>query len=95
MLSNFETTQDKLLQIVLAGQPELEELLKTPSLDPLRQRRAIRAVISPLTREESIGYIEYRLSKAGAADTGLFRREALESSREAGPGHTQDHQYPL
>ncbi len=78
MLSNFETTEEKLVQIVLAGQPELEELLKIPSLDPLRQRRAIRAVISPLTRKESIGYIEYRLSKAGAADTGIFRKAALE-----------------
>jgi general secretion pathway protein A len=78
MLSNFETTEDKLLQIVLAGQPELEDLLKTHSLDPLRQRRAIRAAISPLTREESISYIKYRLSKAGAPDTAIFRKTALE-----------------
>jgi len=77
MLSNFETTEDKLVQIVLAGQPELEELLKTPSLDPLRQRRAIRSVISPLTRKESVSYIAYRLSKAGAADTAIFRKAAL------------------
>jgi general secretion pathway protein A len=79
MLSNFETTQDKLLQIVLAGQPELEDLLNTPSLDPLRQRRAIRAVISPLTKEESISYIKYRLTKAGAAYDGIFGRKALNS----------------
>jgi general secretion pathway protein A len=79
MLSNFETTQDKLLQIVLAGQPELEELLKTPSLDPLRQRRAIHAVISPLTKEESVSYIKYRLAKAGASHDGLFGRKALKS----------------
>jgi general secretion pathway protein A len=78
MLSNFETTEDKLLQIVLAGQPELEELLKTPSLDPLRQRRAIRSVISPLTRKESVSYIKYRLSKAGAADTAIFSNAALQ-----------------
>ncbi len=78
MLSNFETTEDKLLQIVLAGQPELEDLLKTPSLAPLRQRRAIRSVISPLTKKESVKYIEYRLSKAGAADTAIFRKAALQ-----------------
>ena len=78
MLSNFETTEDKLLQIVLAGQPELEDLLKTPSLAPLRQRRAIRSVISPLTKKESVKYIEYRLSKAGAADTAIFRKTALQ-----------------
>lgn len=76
MLSNFETTQDKLLQIVLAGQPELEEVLRKSSLYQLRQRRAIRASIAPLTRGESVNYIKYRLSKAGG-DTGLFKGNAL------------------
>jgi len=77
MLSNFETTQDKLLQIVLAGQPELDDLLKQPALRQLRQRRAIRATILPLTREESINYIKHRLAKAGAADTSIFEKAAL------------------
>ncbi len=77
MLSNFETTQDKLLQMVLAGQPELEEVLKTPSLAPLAQRRAIRAVIAPLGKEESVNYVKYRLKKAGAIQDNLFRRKAL------------------
>ena len=86
MLSNFETTQDKLLQIVLAGQPELEEVLKTPSLDPLRQRRAIRAVISPLTKEESVSYVNYRLAKAGAAYSRPFQERGIAQPPEGGTG---------
>jgi general secretion pathway protein A len=77
MLSNFETTHDKLVQIVLAGQPELEELLKQPSLKQLRQRRAIRAAISPLTEKESFSYVKYRIAKAGG-DRALFNKKALE-----------------
>jgi general secretion pathway protein A len=63
MLSNLETTTDKLIQIVLVGQPELEEKLNHEELRQLKQRIAVRTVIYPLTKEESIAYIQHRLTK--------------------------------
>jgi general secretion pathway protein A len=85
MLSNFETTEDKLMQIVLCGQPELEELFRNPTLRSLKQRRAIRATILPLKKKEAEAYIKHRLSRAGAVDTALFGRRAMNTLvREAG-----------
>ena len=63
MLSNLETTTDKLIQIVLVGQPELEEKLNHEELRQLKQRIAVHTVIYPLTKEESIAYIQHRLTK--------------------------------
>ena len=63
MLSNLETATDKLIQIVLIGQPEFGDMLNLHELRQLRQRIAIRTTISPLTREESKRYIEHRLSR--------------------------------
>lgn len=77
MLSNLETSREKLIQIVLVGQPEFEELLKEHRLRQLRQRIAIRSTIMPLTEKESLEYIRYRLQKAGAASSAIFSRYAL------------------
>ncbi len=66
MLSNLETTRDKLIQIVMVGQPEFEKLLNTERLRQLRQRVAIRATIYPLNKKESYDYITSRLRRAGA-----------------------------
>ncbi len=63
MLSNLETATDKLIQIVLIGQPEFNDMLNLHELRQLKQRIAIRTTISPLTRAESKGYIEHRLSR--------------------------------
>ena len=60
----WKTATDKLIQIILLGQPELETLLKQPALRQFRQRIAIRAVINPLTEKESQAYIEHRLLRA-------------------------------
>jgi type II secretory pathway predicted ATPase ExeA len=65
MLSNFETTSDKLMQIILAGQPQLREKLASPRLLQLRQRMSIFARLHPLTVEETRFYIEHRLRVAG------------------------------
>jgi general secretion pathway protein A len=65
MLSNFETPSEKLLQIVLAGQPQLNEKLASPRLLQLRQRMSIFARLSPLNLQESHLYIEHRLRVAG------------------------------
>lgn len=66
MLSNLETHREKLLQIILVGQPELETLLQTDKLKQLRQRIAVRAHLDPLSAEETGEYIHFRLQKAGA-----------------------------
>jgi len=77
MLSNLETTQDKLLQIFLVGQPELERKLNQPELRQLKQRLAIRCTLKPLSRKETVQYIEHRLKMAGLKEQTVFRRGAL------------------
>ncbi len=65
LLSNLETDQTKLLQIVLLGQPELRDKLDQKNLKQLRQRITVRYHLSPLTREETEAYIQHRLRVAG------------------------------
>jgi general secretion pathway protein A len=77
MLSNLETTTDKLLQIVFSAQPEFEKTLNLEELRQLKQRIAVKAVISPLSREEGLGYIYHRLRTAAGKNTVIFSRLAL------------------
>lgn len=77
LLSNLETDQRKLLQIVLMGQPELREKLDAPSLRQLRQRITVRYHLAPLTREETERYIEHRLRVAGGNGRPAFDRWAV------------------
>jgi general secretion pathway protein A len=65
LLTNLETTEDKLLQIVLVGQPELDEKLDSVGLRQLKQRIALRARLDSLDENETRGYIEKRLQVAG------------------------------
>lgn len=65
MLSNLETHREKLIQIILVGQPELETLLQSGELKQLRQRIAIRCHLRPLSLEETAEYVCFRLRKAG------------------------------
>jgi general secretion pathway protein A len=66
LLSNIETDDRKLLQIVLMGQPELRDRLNSPRLKQLRQRITVRYHLAPLTRVEVGQYIQHRLALAGA-----------------------------
>lgn len=66
LLSNLETDKAKLLQIVLAGQPELNQRLNLPALRQLRQRVMVRYHIMPLEKNEVRDYIDYRLDVAGS-----------------------------
>jgi general secretion pathway protein A len=77
MISNLETSTDKLIQIVLAGQPEFEDQLNLDRLRQLKQRLAIRATIRPLTKKESLDYIKFRLRKAGSEVGPVFTPSAL------------------
>ncbi len=76
MLGNLETDQEKLIQVVLVGQPELRKMLMRPELRQLNQRIAVKFHLYPLSRQEAFGYVEHRLRVAGAERTGLFSPEA-------------------
>ena len=67
LLTNLETTQDKLLQVLLVGQPELNDKLDSPALWQLKQRVAHRSQLAPLDLHETNGYIERRLQLAGSS----------------------------
>jgi general secretion pathway protein A len=78
LLTNLETSQQKLLQIVLMGQPELEAVLDSPHLRQLKQRVSLRCQLLPLDEEQTRSYILSRLERAGAkADPPIFSDEAL------------------
>ena len=79
LLTNLETSTEKLLQIVLAGQPEIEEKLNQRELRQLRQRIALRAKTLPLTPEETCGYILERLRIAGSNGEEMFSPAAIEA----------------
>ena len=77
MLTNLETFTEKLLQIILVGQPELEHKLKQPQLRQLRQRLTLRAKTHPLTLEETKAYIQQRLRIAGSNGQQIFDLDAV------------------
>ena len=79
LLTNLETSTEKLLQIVLTGQPELEQKLKMPELRQLRQRITMRCHTAPLSLEGTFGYIAERLRIGGANGEPIFSKEAIES----------------
>ena len=78
MLSNLETADSKLLQIILSGQPELRTLLALPELLQLRQRISINCNLSSLSRAETEQYIRHRLAVAGNADAVSFEPETFQ-----------------
>ena len=77
LLTNLETSTEKLLQIVLSGQPELEQKLNQPELRQLRQRITLRCKTYPLTFEETSGCIGERLRIAGSNGQPIFSPEAI------------------
>jgi general secretion pathway protein A len=79
LLTNLETSTEKLLQIVLSGQPELEEKLKLPQLRQLRQRIMLRCRTAPLTKEQTQEYIIERLKTAGASGEPIFSPKAMDT----------------
>jgi type II secretory pathway predicted ATPase ExeA len=78
LLSNLETDQHKLLQIVLMGQPEFQAKLDQPHLRQLKQRIAIRCEIARLQNDEIGSYINFRLRAAGCVSNDLFHPQAVE-----------------
>jgi general secretion pathway protein A len=86
LLSNFETTKEKILQIVLVGQPELRANLERPELRQLNQRISLRCSLPALGPGGTRNYIRARLRTAGAADPQIFTERALVRIAEFGRG---------
>jgi N-acetylmuramoyl-L-alanine amidase/type II secretory pathway predicted ATPase ExeA len=79
LLSNFETANTKLLQIILAGQPQLGEKLQQKRLAQLLQRLTVVKHLAPFSLEETAGYVRHRLKVAGYQGEGIFSPSALEA----------------
>ncbi len=79
LLTNLETSTEKLIQIVLSGQPELEEKLRLPELRQLRQRIMLRCKTTTLSKEETHQYVAERLRIAGAAGEPIFSPQAVDT----------------
>ena len=77
LISNLETQSEKLIQIVLAGQPELDELLQRNELRQLNQRIAVRYRLRPMSLKETHDYIIHRMEVAGNAGGAVFSKSAL------------------
>lgn len=86
ILSNIETEKDKLLQIILIGQPELNKMLKRPFLASLQQRIGAQWELDPLNLEETHGYIQHRLNVAGGKGKVAFSRPAADAVFRASSG---------
>src|ERR1051325_4373454 len=89
LLANFETNSEKLLQIILCGQPELRATLNQPGLRQLKQRVSLRCGIKPLHQYEVNYYIRFRLKTAGAARVNLFEPTAIDLIARASAGITR------
>ena len=86
LLSNLETDKEKLIQIILVGQPELRVKLDSPELEQLRQRIAVRYHILPLDRMEIDAYIYHRLHIAGSDGNIKFDPDAISEIYEYSGG---------
>ena len=78
LLTNLETTKNKLLQVILIGQPELNDILNETKCRQLKQRVSLRYHIKPLSRDGTREYIRLRLRRAGAFDPNIFTPKALD-----------------
>jgi general secretion pathway protein A len=86
LLANIETATDKLLPIVLAGQPELADRLNQPSLRQLKQRVALRCQLGALDARETAEYIAGRIRVAGGNSVQVFTRQAVDAIHERSAG---------
>lgn len=77
LLLNYETNQEKLIQIVLCGQKEIEAALERPEMRHLKQRISLRCSIKPFAPRETFEYVRWRLKLAGSPNLDLFEQEAL------------------
>jgi general secretion pathway protein A len=86
LLANIETNDQKLLSVIIAGQPEIAARLNDPDLRQLKQRIALRCELKPLTLPEAAAYMAGRIRAAGGAGANLFTREAVRLIHERSLG---------
>jgi general secretion pathway protein A len=86
LLSNIETSTTKLLNVILAGQPELADRLNDPSLRQLKQRISLRCELAPLSFPETAAYIAGRIRIAGGEPAAIFSREAIAAIHQVSHG---------
>jgi general secretion pathway protein A len=86
LLANVETDTEKLLPLILTGQPELRDRLNEPGLRQLKQRVTLRCEIVPLGLDETCSYIAFRVRMAGGDPSRLFTREAVQLVHEISRG---------
>jgi len=86
LLGNIESPTEKLLSIILIGQPELADRLSAPSMRQLKQRIALRCTLSPLNVDETSAYIDTRIRVAGGEWTSIFTRSAVEAIHRGSRG---------
>src|SRR5262249_39605807 len=77
LLGNLENRGGKLLQIILAGQPEFDRKLDAPNLRQLKQRVVLRCTLQPFTLRDAVEYMEMRLEKAGMPNQTVFSEELM------------------
>jgi general secretion pathway protein A len=77
LLTNLETSKNKLLHVILLGQPELNQILAEPRFRPLKQRIAVRYHLRTLRLKETKEYMQYRLKKAGSRNLSIFDHGAI------------------
>lgn len=85
MISNLQTDDEMLIQIMIVGQPELKEKLRSPALEQFAQRIGVSYHLSPMDREETQNYITHRLKIAGGAE-GIFDKSAVDMISKASGG---------
>ena len=86
LLANIETSSEKLMVVILAGQPEFAARLNEPGLRQLKQRVALRCEIAPFELAEAAAYISSRISTAGGESSRMFTREAVEAIHQYSQG---------
>ena len=86
LLLNLETTTEKLLEIIIAGQPELRDILRQPELRQLKQRVSCFCRLEPLTRQEVGEYLQHRLAQAGLPKQELFAADTIDLIAEYSHG---------
>jgi general secretion pathway protein A len=86
LLANIESASEKLLSIILAGQPEFADRLNQSSLRQLKQRVGLRCALRPLRHDETVAYIAARVGVAGGKTERIFTREAIDTVHECAGG---------
>jgi general secretion pathway protein A len=86
LLANIETESEKLLSVIIAGQPEIIDRLNEQALRQFKQRVALRCELRPLTLQETVSYIAGRIRAAGGQDAQVFTREAVTMMHERAHG---------